>query len=916
MGISLIWAGVALLAGLAIASLLRPKPQQTDMSPNTLEAFKTTSNSEGTVVPVVFGKVRISSNLLWYGNLVTVEVTQEVETGKKGGGKGGSEDVVVGYKYYMDLWYAICVGPNVTITKTYVNDKSPSGEEGISGTLNPGDTAYAPTSIVGQYAQPMNPIAHIFAERQYLGENVASVPTFHFVVNRTSDVPITHANMTYGTNPAAIIHELLTSAGVPVADIVLSTFEEAGDYWNDKGYALNLSLVKQEEIRKIISRVFTFVDGNLRWDEQGRYELKAWMDTDTYDVEIPDKTYFKEFSFTRRTWDDVYTDFRANYNDENQAFSQRTIRLRNTAVEEILGYSRQLTIDLSAYRTAAGASARLWEMMKRLSYPDAQIECTVSMAYVEYRVGDIVRINHDDYGIADADFRIMRVNLAKSDSNEVQWQLQQVVENIFDSNFATAGESEWSEPSYAPVVPYDQDVFELPYNEITGRSPAYLLLCARKGAETGFVLYGSQTGSDYVSKGTYNRFSMHGTLDEDYPSTTYSIDDEIGILFTPDREDPTFLDLARADLFTSSRVAVLNGTELVAFQTVDYEGSASIRLTGVIRGLLHTPISTHSTGQDIWLTNLGDNILVGVTSSTFYLKFAPYFGSVSVDASTCPAVTVNYEAKALTPWPINTGKVVRSGSNLTVTVEPTTQEITGAGTRPIDQQPFSDPVPFECYFEHSVNDTTYTQETDTTFTYSQAGTHTLYVKQNLNGRLSTAVTCAVDAADGTYYFGTHAHADTGLELIRWGTQGWHEVMARNTQRLNDLLYITNLLDVDDTGINNGDALVWNATSEKFEPLAWSTAFPTTTTTTTTTSSSSTTSNTQSSTTSSSTTTNTRSTTSSSTTTTNTASTTSSTASTTSTTASTTSTTTPPAEGGEDVSSGVTSILGEPMGIIG
>jgi hypothetical protein len=900
MGVELAIAGLALAGGLYLASMYRPEPQQQDMSPNTLEAFKSTSNTEGTVVSLVFGRVRLAGNLLWYGNLETEEITEEVETGGKKGGKGGgSEDIVVGYKYYMDVWQGICLGPDITIEEVYANDKPASL---TAPTLNPGDTAYYPTEP-GSYSAPINPVAHIFMKRQYLGDNVSSIPTYHFVVESTSSAPLTHPNLSNGTNPAAIIYDLLIMAGCPSLQIVVSSFDEAGEYWYDKGYGLNFSINKQETVRKVIQRVFTYVDGNLRQDSQGRFELKAWKDTDTYDVEIPDKTYFKTFKFTRRTWDDVYSDFRANYNSADQAYTQRTVRVRNTAVEEIVGYARQISIDLGAYRTADSASARLWEMMKRLSYPEAQIECSVSMAYGEYQIGDIIRINHEDYGIADSDFRITDVSLAKSDSNEVIFSLTQVVENIFDSNYSAAGSSEWTTPSYAPAAPLDNEVFELPYNETFGRSPAYLLLCARAGAETGFSVHYSTTGSDYINKGSYGRFSMHGTLDEEYPNDTYSIDDETGILFTPDRYDPTFLDLSRSQLFTTSRIAILDNSEIVTFQTVTLVGVDQIRLGGVIRGLLNTSIGTHSIGTDIWVTQIGNNIMTGVTASTFYLKFTPFFGTEVYDVGSVSSVTVNYESKALTPWPISTGKVARSGSTLTVTVEPITQEVIGAGTRPIDQQPFADPVPLECILEHSVNDTTYTQETDTTFNYTQAGTHTLYVKQNLNGRLSTAVTCVVDAADGTYYFSNNSHSETSLELIRWGTQGWHNVMSRNTERLNDLLYITSLLDVDDTGVNNGDALVWNATSEKFEPIAWGIAFPTTTTTTTTTSSSSTTSNTQS-------------TTSSSTTTTNTASTTSSTASTTSTTASTTSTTTPPAEGGEDVSSGVTSILGEPMGIIG
>jgi hypothetical protein len=950
MAVGLVVAAVALAAGLYIASMNRPKVQQQDMSPNTIDSFKTTTSNEGSVVPMVWGYVRISSNLLWYGNLETIEVIEEVETGGKGGGGGGTEEVVVGYQYYMDLWLALCIGPGVTIEEVYANDRA----EGPSGTLNPGSTNSYPTEP-GTYARAMNPVAHVFFNRKYLGENVATVPTYHFVVRRQSSAPLTNANSVYGANPAAIIYDCLTTAGVPTSEIVLSTFQDACNYWHGKNYGLNITVSKQEEVRKIINRVFTYVDGTLRQDSQGRFELKAYKDTDTYDVEITEKEDFKKFTFTRRTWDDVYTDFRANFTDNTQAYTQRTVRVRNTAVQEIIGYPRQITIDLSAYTYLASASARLWEMMKRLSYPEARISCTVSLKYASYRVGDVVRINHEDYGIEDADFRITKIQLGKAESNEINWELTQMIEGIFDSNFVTSGGSEWSLPDYTPVAGYDHDVYELPYTTTYGREPAYLCLIARKGVETGFEVQWSATGTDYKSKGRFTSFSQHGSLDEEYPATTYSIDDETGILYTPDKDDPTFLDLARGDLFTTQRVAILGNpqlstAELVTFQTVSPEGGGSqYRLGGVIRGLLNTPISTHSIGTEIWVTNVNNNVITGIANSSFYIKMMPYFGTEQLDASSAPAVTVTYQKKGETPWPINAVKVTRSGSTCSVEVVLTAQHnVKGAGIYAAESQNLA--TNYETSFQYWNNiATSPVSESGRDWNYTQASAHTLSVRHYRDGNFSDTIQVTVGAGDGEYLSTENQLTNTGLEKILTGSVYWEDIMARNANRLNDLLYITQLFDVDDSGIANTNTLVWNASTQKFEPAAWGVAFMTTTTsTTTTTSSSSTTSNTQSSTssstTSSSTTVSTASSTSTvsstssssttastaSTTTSNTASSTSSTTSSTastsstvsstttntqsSTTSSTSSTTTTappfPFFEGEDVSSGVTPDLRE------
>jgi len=881
----LIVAIVILAAGLYMASMNRPDTEQQDMSPNTLESFKATTNQEGAVVPLVFGKSRISANLMWYGNLETEEVVEQVESGGKGGG-GGTQDVTVGYKYYMDIWEALCIGPGVSVLGTFINDKP----GGVLGTLNPGDTTYYPTEP-GIYAAPLNPVAHVFMNRQYLGENVSAVPTYHWVVNRDSDAPLTYANLSNGVNPAAVIYDILRMSGAESSAFVLSTFQDAADYWNTKGYGINITLSKQEETRNIIKRIFTYVDGNLRVDNQNRFELVAWKDTDTHSYTI-DQNDIKEFNFRRRSWYDVYTDFRANFIDSSRSYTQRTIRVRNTAVRGITGQDRQLTVDLTAFIDVSTASKRLWEIMKQMSYPEAEVSMKVSWKYIDVRVGDIVRVSYDDYGISDLDFRIIGVDVSKADSNEITWTCKQLLSTLFDANFELGGEPQWVAPNYSPQVPYAAKVFELPYNEITGRSPAYLLLCARKGAETGFKCMFSTTGTDYVSKGTFGTFTQHGTLDETYPATTYTIDDETGILYTPDREDPSFDDIDRADLFTTMRFAIVDD-EIMAFQNVDYEGGAgAIRLTGVIRGILNTTIAQHNSGAQIWITTLRNNILKNVTSTSFYIKMLPYFGTEVLDAASVSPIAVTYAEKAVTPWTPWDGVATRSGSNVSVVLNNTTQEILGAGTRAAESQVLETVHQIEGLVQYGINVQTAQYESATAeFSYTQAGAHTLYIRQYLEGRTSEWVSIYVAAADDDYYIVANQLTNTGLEKVQWGAQGFIEVINRNLSRLNDeLLLVSGLIDVDLSGLADTNALTWNASTQKFEPLDFEIAFPTTTTTTSTTTTSTSSSSTTTTSSSTTTTTNTNSTT---TTTTNTQS-------TTSTTSSTTTTTAPSVYEGEDV----------------
>lgn len=830
MSVGLVISLVVLAAGLYMSTMRRPQQQQQNMSPNTLEAFKATTNDEGTVVPIVLGKARISANLWHFGELVTEEVTETVETGGKGGG-GGEEEVTVGYKYYMDLWYGLCIGPGVEILGYYSNDKFVSI---FSGTYNPGDTDYFPTEA-GELASPNNPIAHVFFKKYYLGKNVSAVPTLHFVVLKESSAPLVSTNLSNGINPAAAIYDLLVMSGEDSSNFVLSTFNDAAAYWESKGYGINIVINEQVEVRNIINRIFTYVDGNIREDSEGRHELIAWKDTDTYSYEI-DEFEMKEFNFRRKSWDDVNNDFRGNFTDSDQDWTERTVRCRNSAVRSITGESKQIAIDLTAFIDSDTASKRIHEIMKKSSYPEAEISCKVSLKYSGVGIGDVVRISHSDYGIANADFRLIGVDLPKDDSNEITWSLQQLTSTLFDATFTSAAGANWVTPTYSPVVPYDAEVFELPYNNITGRDPAYLILVARKGVETGFNSLVSLNGGDYLTKGTFSTFSQKGILDEIYPNSTNTIDDEIGIIYTPEREDPSFETISRNELFTNLRVALVGGTELVAFQNVEPYGVGQIKLTGCIRGILNTPISTHTVGKEIWLTTFANNVLLGVNNSVFNLKNQLFFGSETLDLSLVVPITVVYQGKALKPWGVNSAAATRSGSDISVVIENTTQEIIGAGIKPIDTQFISFPNPVEGFIEYWTNvDSTKKQSTSVQISYIQSGSHTLYLRQVLNGYYSDTVNFVISAADGEYYLEDNQLSPSNLEKIRWGTQGWQNVINRNAQRLNDnLLYLSALQDVNDAGISNGQAIVWDTGTSKFIPADWGVAFPPTTTTTSTT----------------------------------------------------------------------------------
>ena len=753
---------VTIIASVIISSSARGGGAQPDMEPASLDSFEPTRANEGMVVPIVYGTCRVPGNLLWYGNLKTKQVTETVETGGGSGGGGGSETFVTGYKYYMDVWQGIAIG-QYTLEGVYQNNKPTNldpaplifGKDDYAKsnevTFNDGTEDTYPTQP-GANANRLPGIAHIFIGRFFIGENVTYLPTLHFVIKRIMpDCPVNHADMETGTNPAAIIYDLLIHAGVTDAEIDLNSFNIAAEYWYTEEFGLNISFSQQKSLRAMIDFVLSYVGGAVTINSENKWALKAFTPDDPVEKNLNEDDFI-EFQLTRRSLEDTYNSFCANYTDKDQHFTKRSIRCFNNASIKQLGYKRTKTVNLDAYRGIAAASKRLFQIVKQESYPEMQLQFKTNLKFSQLPVGGIVEISHADYGFSNAKFRILSADLPGIESNSVSFTASQVMEGIFDTHFETGGDVQWENPDYVPSPCAYQRCFEMPYNQITGHSAVFLILAARQHAyEGGFILIGSSTGTDYAMQGKFSGFSQRGTLDQAYTSNTDAIDDDVGILYTPSIDDPEFITISRAETFGSRRCAIIDD-EIIAFQSIQPEGQSSYRLTGCIRGTLGTSIQTHATGAEIWLAVISKNITEFVASD-FYIKILPMVVSDVLDPADATAIHVTCQNKALTPWP--PGRIVANRSESLVTVEywPRTQDHIGAGMQPADTQTDQYPFAFDGDFEIFTDvggDPHHQFISGTQVVITQTGTFTLSIKCRRDGYLSEAKTLFIGSANGEY----------------------------------------------------------------------------------------------------------------------------------------------------------------------
>lgn len=76
------------------------------------------SSEEGTPIPRVYGRTRLSGQIIWATRFEEVQ-----ETESQGGGKGGPKTYVTSYSYFANLAIGLCEGEVATIRRIWVDGK-------------------------------------------------------------------------------------------------------------------------------------------------------------------------------------------------------------------------------------------------------------------------------------------------------------------------------------------------------------------------------------------------------------------------------------------------------------------------------------------------------------------------------------------------------------------------------------------------------------------------------------------------------------------------------------------------------------------------------------------------------------------------------------------------------------------------
>lgn len=283
------------------------QPDTKDPGQPELSRFEINTAEEGGIIPDLLGISKITGNIVHYeGNRsAAIKETRQVyagtrpvvtSSGSSSGGKGGggtstetttvvhepvyqTEEVTVGYAYYLTWYIGICMGPVDTLYAVYRGDEAVwsgevarpvAGYQDIAisgmGTMRFyfGDTAqpatdYAPKRVC--YAAFLDCYIGAYNRCPVMRFVLGKRPTKDFNANETVNV--------YEYNPAhAIWHVLHDMVGLPESYLSETAFSDAADTLLAEGFGVSVLFDSQQSAQTWLESLLKHVDGVVTWKGQ------------------------------------------------------------------------------------------------------------------------------------------------------------------------------------------------------------------------------------------------------------------------------------------------------------------------------------------------------------------------------------------------------------------------------------------------------------------------------------------------------------------------------------------------------------------------------------------------------------------------------------------------------------------------
>lgn len=388
----------------------------------------------GTHIPVVYGSCKVEP--------ILIDMRQVIETKNE---FGENYEVT---KFF--LWYVVGIGELEIINSDIIlgqnwaeyikteiaNDLYDNFQSGI-GNTSPFWTAHA---------TPYEGLAHTWVITPNVKSDGTSIPKAKINVRRR----ISHDWLTFpdvitgvaepGSNPAAVMFDLLTNhwlGNIDPQDLNMTSFNEAGEYFEEKKIGLSFVMDRRMNIKEMISKVEGWAGCNLTVDNDWNLKLVVPQkneESSDLDFSMTDDDFIS-FTISQGTWNSIPTAFHGKFPNNS------TGTVVNRAAWDLTRQTRIENIDLTGVaddRVHFAFIKRLTRIAKERSYPFKIIDAVVNLTYLENLPGDVGYVTLDEHNIS-GKFRILDRRFGGVDDNKITLILKEAVGSFIDDYYANPG---------------------------------------------------------------------------------------------------------------------------------------------------------------------------------------------------------------------------------------------------------------------------------------------------------------------------------------------------------------------------------------------------------------------------------------------------------------------------------------------
>ena len=179
---------VGALAGAALDGMIFGGTKQHVEGPR-LDDLRVMGSAEGSVIPRVYGTVRLAGQMIWATNLIEETETSTTTQGGKGGGSVTTTTTT--YRYYANFAVGLCEGQVASVIRIWADGK-PMDTSQVTWRLHRGTEDQLPdpliSSVQGVDATPAyRGLAYVVFERLPLERYGNRIPQLSFEVVRPVD---------------------------------------------------------------------------------------------------------------------------------------------------------------------------------------------------------------------------------------------------------------------------------------------------------------------------------------------------------------------------------------------------------------------------------------------------------------------------------------------------------------------------------------------------------------------------------------------------------------------------------------------------------------------------------------------------------------------------------------------------------